>query len=90
MIRHTFLIAIRNLKNNKVNFIINITGLSTGLACVLLILLWIHDEKSVDTFHKNKEELYQVMANFKVENKVITMDNSSFLLGESLTKEFPK
>ncbi|WP_027391918.1 ABC transporter permease [Aquimarina latercula] len=90
MIRHIFLIAIRNLKNNKVNFIINITGLSTGLACVLLILLWIRDEKSVDTFHKNKEDLYQVIANFEVENKIITMDNNSFLLGESLAKEFPE
>ncbi|MBW1299073.1 ABC transporter permease [Aquimarina litoralis] len=90
MIKHIFLIAIRNLKKNKISFLINTVGLSTGLACVILIFLWIQDEQNVDTFHQNQENLYQVMGNFEVENKIITMDNTSFLLGESLVKEFPE
>ena len=90
MIKHTFLIALRNLRKNKISFLINSIGLSTGLACVMLIFLWIQDERDVDAFHKNEGNLYQVMGNFKVENKIITMDNTSFLLGETLVNDFPE
>ncbi|GAA0730146.1 ABC transporter permease [Aquimarina litoralis] len=90
MIKHTFLIALRNLRKNKISFLINSIGLSTGLACVMLIFLWIQDERDVDAFHKNEENLYQVMGNFEVENKIITMDNASFLLGESIVNDFPE
>ena len=60
MIKNYFKIAWRNLVKNKVHSFINIAGLSVGLACSLLILLWVQNELSVDAFHKNGSRLYKV------------------------------
>ncbi len=54
MLRHNLLLIYRNFKKFKGTFFINLVGLSTGLACVLLIYLWVNDEMSVDKFHKNR------------------------------------
>lgn len=90
MLRHTFLITLRSLKKNKTSFLINITGLSSGLASVILICLWINDELHVDSFHKNKENIYQVLTNLDWENKIYTMENSPLLLADALTEEIPE
>ena len=52
MLRHVFLLAFRNFQRYKSTFVINLVGLSSGLACALLIYLWVHDELSVNTFMK--------------------------------------
>ena len=52
--------AFRNLWKNKVFSLINIMGLALGLACSLLIMLWVNDEYNVDAFHKNGSRLYSV------------------------------
>ena len=61
MFRHNFLITYRNFLRYKSSFLINLIGLSTGLACALLIYLWVADELSVDKFHQKDEQLYQVL-----------------------------
>ena len=53
MLKHNLKIFFRNIKKNKSVFLINIIGLSTGIACALLIALWVFDELSVDKFHEN-------------------------------------
>jgi len=60
MIYNYIKIAIRNLSRNKVYSIINISGLSIGLACCMLILLYNKDEVSFDRFHKNAENIYRI------------------------------
>jgi putative ABC transport system permease protein len=60
MIYNYIKIAIRNLSRNKVYSIINISGLSIGLACCMLILLYNKDEVSYDRFHKNAENIYRI------------------------------
>ena len=66
MFRHNFLITYRNFLRYKSSFFINLIGLSTGLACALLIYLWVNDELSVDKFHKKDEQLYQVLVNISI------------------------
>lgn len=61
MLRHNFLIIYRSLRRFQRTFIINLVGLSTGLACALLIYLWVHDEMSVDQFHEKRDRMYQIM-----------------------------
>jgi putative ABC transport system permease protein len=60
MFRNYLKTAIRNLWRNKTFSFINIMGLALGLACSLLIMLWVMDEYSVDTFHKNGERIFSV------------------------------
>lgn len=61
MLKSYFKIAWRNLKRNKIYSVINIVGLSLGLACAMLIILYTKDELSYDRFHKNVENIYRIV-----------------------------
>jgi predicted permease len=60
MLRNYVKIAFRNLAKSKSFSAINTLGLALGMACTLLILLWIQDERSIDAFHANKNQLYRI------------------------------
>ncbi len=60
MLYHYFKIALRNLGRQKVLSLINILGLSLGLACFTLFLLYAVNEFSFDRFHKNADNIFRV------------------------------
>jgi putative ABC transport system permease protein len=60
MFKNYFIIALRNLSRNKVYAFINIAGLSIGLACAMLIVLYVKDEVSYDRFHTNVQNVYRI------------------------------
>jgi len=60
MHKNYFKTALRNLLRNKIYSFINITGLSLGLACAMLIMLYVKDEVSYDRFHKNEKHIYRI------------------------------
>src|SRR5215217_5463449 len=62
MFKNYFKITWRNLTRNTVFSLINISGLSVGLACCMLIFLYAKDEVSYDRFHKNKDVIYRITA----------------------------
>ncbi|MDN5200993.1 ABC transporter permease [Fulvivirgaceae bacterium BMA10] len=90
MFRHNFLLAFRQFKRYKGTFLINLVGLSSGLACALLIYLWVNDELNVDKFHEKDDRLYQVMQNFDRPNGVVTGDYTPALLAKALLSEIPE
>ena len=55
--------SLRHLYRNLSHSLINILGLTLGISCSLLILLWVVNEKSYDQFHKNPERLFRLLAN---------------------------
>ena len=61
MFKSYFKIAIRNLRRNKVYSFINIAGLSLGLTCAMLILLYTKDEVSYDKFHAGVKQIYRII-----------------------------
>jgi len=90
MIKNYFKTAWRNLIRNKAFSVINISGLALGLTCSLLIVLWIHDERSVDGFHKNGKLLYQVYERNYYDGKVEASYPTQGLLAEELKKVIPE
>src|ERR1700744_775330 len=60
MFRNYLKTAWRNLVKNRFYSVINIAGLTLGLAIGILILLWVQDELSFDTFHKNAKNIYRL------------------------------
>ncbi|MBG0859217.1 MAG: ABC transporter permease [Bacteroidales bacterium] len=60
MIRNFFRFSFRNILKHKGFAFINITGLATGLAASLLILLWVQDELSFDRYHTSASNIYRV------------------------------
>ncbi|SDL25472.1 duplicated orphan permease [Catalinimonas alkaloidigena] len=90
MFRHNFLLTFRTFKRYKGSFIINLIGLSTGLACALLIFLWVQDERSVDKFHANDARLYQLMENVQEAGGILTRQTTSGPMAEGMVREFPE
>ncbi|MEQ9466470.1 MAG: FtsX-like permease family protein [Ekhidna sp.] len=70
MLKNFFLISFRNLKKNGLYSIINISGLSIGIVCSVLILLWVADEVSYDKFLPKYDRLYQVWISSDFDNRV--------------------
>ncbi|MFH1050601.1 MAG: ABC transporter permease, partial [bacterium] len=87
---HHILIIYRKFKQNKSSFFINLLGLSTGLACALLIYLWVNDELHVDKFNKNDSRIFQVMQNTYDGKKIQTMANTPGILARALADEIPE
>ena len=93
MLKNYFKSACRNLKRNRLNSIINILGLALGLACCILIYLYVSDEFSYDKFHENKKDLYQVLRIFysPTDGKTITKQSAvPPALGPELPAYFPE
>ncbi len=90
MIKHYAKIIFRNFGRHKSTFFINLIGLSTGLACALLIYLWVSSELNVDKFNKNDKNLYQVMENVKQSSGIITQEATPDMLAKTLKEEVPE
>ncbi|RBL90664.1 ABC transporter permease [Chitinophaga flava] len=80
----------RALLKDRQFTLLNLLGLSTGLACTLLLLLWINDELQVDKYNVHDRQLYQVMLNTKSDEGIRTMPNTPGLLARSLKEEIPE
>jgi ABC-type antimicrobial peptide transport system permease subunit len=89
MFRHNLLLIYRNFKRFRSTFLINLIGLSTGLACALLIYLWVVDELQMDKFHEKDNRLFTVMANHKNVDNIVTFPNTPGLLAPALLQEIP-
>ena len=90
MFKYSLKIAWRNILKDRSFTLLNLIGLSTGLACTLLIFLWVHDERSVDQFNENDGRLFQVMANWQTPQGVQTGENTPGLLARTLTADMPE
>jgi putative ABC transport system permease protein len=60
MLQNYFLTAWRNIRRNSFYSLLNIAGLAIGLAVGVLILLWVKDEFSFDSFHKQADHIYRI------------------------------
>ncbi|WP_430965354.1 ABC transporter permease [Spongiimicrobium sp. 2-473A-2-J] len=83
-------IAWRNLKKNPLFSLINILGLSTGLASAFLIFFWVSDEVKVDSFHVNDPNLYQVMMKSEENGISRVLDGTQGPLAEAMEKDLPE
>src|SRR4030095_14690992 len=90
MLKNYLLAAIRNLKRNKAFSFINITGLALGMACSLLIMLWVQSEYSVDAFNKNSSQLYSVYERQFYNDKIDAFHSTPGLLTDELKRLFPE
>jgi len=91
MLKQNLLLYLRNIKRHKSSFLINLIGLSTGLACVVLVYLWVTDELAKDTFHQNDERLYQVRRNVSNgQGSLATFTSNSSLMLTALQEEVPE
>jgi putative ABC transport system permease protein len=90
MIKNYFKIAWRNLFRNKGFAITNLLGLTIGITCTIFILLWVQDELTYNKFHKNYENIHQVMANRDFNKNIFTDPNMVLPLAKTIQSDIPQ
>jgi len=90
MLRHNLILTFRNFQRYKSTFLINLIGLSSGLACALLIFLWVQDELSVDKFHANDNQLYQILEQREQAGKLVLFRTTAGPTAEALAADLPE
>lgn len=89
MFQNYFKIALRNLLKHKSYSLINITGLSIGMACCMLMVLYIQDELSYDQFNEKADRVYRVVAGNRDDGQP-TNANGAFSWAPSLRTDFSR
>ena len=91
MFRNYFKTTWRNLVRNKIYSLINIAGLSIGLACAMLIILYVKDEVSYDRFHANAGNIYRIVTQGLSKNGVKGRKdpNTGYLQGPRFSENIP-
>ena len=90
MFRNYLKVTLRNIKQHKGYSFINIAGLAVGLACCILIMLWVQDELSYDQFHVHKNDLYRVIyEDYSTDNAVYYWPTCA-PLAPAIKDEFPE
>src|SRR5437879_185804 len=91
MIRNYIKTAFRNLWRNKAFSVINIVGLSVGLACCMLIFLYTMDEVSYDRFHEKRESIYHLTADMKGPDGHVNKSSSTGMMpGPAFKQQIPE
>jgi putative ABC transport system permease protein len=90
MIKNFFLTAFRNAFKNWTYSIINILGLSTGLAAVIYIFLFVQFEKGYDKFHENAENIYRVGVYGMMMNSEINQAVTAAPMAEAMLSDYPE
>ena len=82
MLRNYIKISFRNLSRNKLYTTLNVTGLTFGLTCFLLIGLYVFDELSFDQQHNNRNRIYRVIEHKNTQGEQLTIAAASYKLSE--------
>ncbi len=90
MFRNYLKTAWRNLVKGKLFSFINVLGLALGMACSLLIMIWVQDERRMDRFHQNDSRLYRVLENQHYVGMINTYPSAPGILAENIVKDIPE
>ncbi|MBS1661895.1 MAG: ABC transporter permease [Bacteroidetes bacterium] len=91
MLTNYWKIAWRHLLKDRQFTVLNLIGLATGLACILLIGLWIYDETHIDHFNAKGDRIYQVLKSTPdADGTLVTRETTQGLLASSMAAELPE
>ena len=89
MLRNYLKIAWRNILRDKFYSIINILGLTIGVTCGLLLLLYVTDELSYDRYHANAAQIYRLASRIREPDKAFGWSSTQVPLAPTLQKDYP-
>ncbi|HEV2355601.1 MAG TPA: ABC transporter permease [Puia sp.] len=90
MLKNFFKVAFRSLWRQRGYSFLNIFGLAVGMACSLLILLWIRDEEAVDNYHVNGDRLYSVYERQYYDGKIESGHFTPGVLPDEMKRVLPE
>lgn len=90
MLQNYFKIAWRNLVKGKLFSIINLVGLSIGTAVVIMLMLFVKNEWTFDTFHSQSAHIYRTWVKEHFKGEILFNSTTPLLLGDELKNNFPE
>ncbi|MCI0692163.1 ABC transporter permease [candidate division KSB1 bacterium] len=90
MFKNYLKLAYRHFRKHKAYSFINVFGLALGMACCILMLLYVQDELSYDEFHNNAERIFRVVCDEKNEGQIRRLASTFAPLTPPLLAEFPE
>jgi len=90
MFKNYVLIALRNINRQRGYSFINLAGLALGMACCILIMVWVEDEVGTNRFHEKADSLYVVRTTQHYGSNTVTGTGSVPALGPALAAELPE
>lgn len=90
MLKNYFKVAWRNLRKNGLYSLINIGGLTIGMAVSFMLLIYVYNEFSFDKFNKNTDRLYRVLRNQPSNGELMTNSATPIPLAPAMIKDFPE
>ena len=90
MLKNYLTTALRIMLRQKAYSMINVTGLSIGIAATLLITIYVADEFSFDRFHKDPANIYRIFFTGKLQGNEIHAASSAAPVAEAVQKEIPE
>ena len=90
MTRHLIKYSLRALSRQKSYVVINLLGLAIGLACSIVIALFILNELSYDDYHADKDRIYRVILNGKLGGQELKVTSTASPIGPTMANEFPE
>ncbi len=90
MLNNLIRYSLRSFKRQRSYIIINILGLSIGIACSLLIAIFVINEASYDRYNVKKDRIFRLILNGKIGGQEITGTSTPAVMGPTMVKEFPE
>ncbi len=90
MLKNYFLTAIRYFVRNKTFTLINLLGLSIGLACVILITAWVSFELSYNNFHSSSKRIYRLSSKVYMSGVESLYPTQHAPVGVMVSESFPE
>jgi putative ABC transport system permease protein len=90
MINNLIKYSLRSFKRQRAYIIINILGLSIGIACSLLIALYVINEESYDKFNDKKDRIFRLILDGKIGGQEVTAAYTASVIGPTMSREFPE
>lgn len=90
MVKNLLKYSLRSLQRQKSYVIINVIGLAFGLACSLVIFLFVSHELSYDKHFENKDRVYRVILEGKLGGQEVTVVSTASPIGPTMRNEFPE
>jgi len=80
--------ALRTMSKHKAYTFINVAGLSLGILCCCLIILFVEYERSYDLFHENADRIVRIAEDLKTDEQMLYQDTSSPPMGPAFVEDF--
>ncbi|HNX67852.1 MAG TPA: ABC transporter permease, partial [Bacteroidales bacterium] len=84
-IKNDIIVGLRHIRSDKVNSVINITGLALALGIVTVVLVFVLNELGYNSSYQKKERIYRVVSHNNVDNT--RWANTPYVLGETMKED---